>query len=333
MDNLSILSLVNLKSSRLSLKRNLFGVKPECEDKGLTLLLRPYLESLSIEPKPDKVNLRVALELARLAGIAYSDPPPVSDVAARLQSPNTGSGCDRFRLEGSLIRSSKFLRDTEVFVAYNAHHEIVIAFRGTETKSMGALRDLFTDLGFTKTTYERRRRSGGKLNRLHRKFYQAYCDVQDDLVRRIWKLIDKLGDPSPRLYFTGHSLGGALATIAALDFAVRADDGDNSFPREHPITLYTFGSPRVLSHNMVKNLFSPLVSHSFAMANDNDPITGLPPVSSHRFRFSHINHVVVLASGGSFEILPGDKYRGKWISTGGHGIADYRSRLEKGLRR
>lgn len=52
-------------------------------------------------------------------------------------------------------------------------------------------------------------------------------------------------DPSfpeyPEIFFTGHSLGGALATVAVADLTAEGTVNHTL----HPVHLYTFGSPRV----------------------------------------------------------------------------------------
>lgn len=45
------------------------------------------------------------------------------------------------------------------------------------------------------------------------------------------------------MYITGHSLGGALATLAALDHRRRYPDSK--------VTMYNFGSPRVGNRYLV----------------------------------------------------------------------------------
>jgi hypothetical protein len=89
----------------------------------------------------------------------------------------------------------------------------ILVFRGTEVDA----RDWLTDLDTLLTPW-----SDGA--RVHRGFAQAL-----DLV---WTLIEaSLATHSGRLLFTGHSLGAALATLAASRF--------------RPDAMYTFGSPRV----------------------------------------------------------------------------------------
>ena len=100
----------------------------------------------------------------------------------------------------------------------------------------------------------------------------------------------------PKVVFSGHSLGGGLATIATLVFT---DDGyflesntldptkkDNSmYPTIHysPMCI-TFGSPRVLGYNAAikicdwitnSNVNSKIIFHRYS--NNGDPVTALPP--------------------------------------------------------
>ncbi|CAN0119838.1 unnamed protein product [Ectocarpus sp. 4 AP-2014] len=70
------------------------------------------------------------------------------------------------------------------------------------------------------------------------------------------------------LYVTGHSLGGALASLAAYDI-------DKNFTLPDPTTLYTFGSPRVGNGVFARKLDSR-VKHHFRLVNDGDLITALP---------------------------------------------------------
>jgi hypothetical protein len=67
----------------------------------------------------------------------------------------------------------------------------------------------------------------------------------------------------------GHSLGGALATLATLDITVNAQ------PPYHNTTSYTFASPRTGDEPFAAK-FDQLVTDSFRVANDLDIVPQLP---------------------------------------------------------
>jgi triacylglycerol lipase len=61
------------------------------------------------------------------------------------------------------------------------------------------------------------------------------------------------------VYITGHSLGAAMATIAAT--------------RYQPEELFTFGSPRVGGHKFIRNIKCP----HLRFMNNNDIVCRIPP--------------------------------------------------------
>jgi triacylglycerol lipase len=109
---------------------------------------------------------------------------------------------------------------------------MVFVFRGTRLQTQTLLDaaevvilnqdDLWTDGQFLPAVY----RAGGKV---HSGFLQAFSQVSE--------LLDTLVEdrlPGQRIWLTGHSLGGALATLAAAHLGTETIQG-----------LYTFGCPRV----------------------------------------------------------------------------------------
>ncbi len=109
---------------------------------------------------------------------------------------------------------------------------LVIVFRGTRVQVHSLLdkaeivlynqSDLRTDSRF----FFKSAKVGG---RVHSGFADAFAEISDCL-----DAILSLRLPGQKLWLTGHSLGGALATLAAAHVGSDAVDG-----------LYTFGSPRV----------------------------------------------------------------------------------------
>jgi hypothetical protein len=83
-------------------------------------------------------------------------------------------------------------------------------------------------------------------------FHEIYTYFQENTKSMKNILLDTIKpelvkDPDTKVVLTGHSLGGALASLAAEDIANElAKDIKQEIPDYHPhITLYTFASPRV----------------------------------------------------------------------------------------
>ena len=139
---------------------------------------------------------------------------------------------------------------------------VVISFRGTEKK----ISDWLTDLKAIPTVF-------GK-GKVHTGFYEAFTQVKDkdgktsrDRIVDIMKspeVRDDNGDPLP-LFFTGHSLGGALALLAT---KILASDIKGA--------CYTFGGPRIANYEYFNKLKTPV----YRVVNSSDIVPRVPPGAS-----------------------------------------------------
>lgn len=81
------------------------------------------------------------------------------------------------------------------------------------------------------------------------------------------------------IVFTGHSLGGAVAQIAAADYAAK-----NKTQRDNIKAVRTFGTPRVFTTESAKFYDKLIGEKTIHMMAAGDPIVHVPPAS---FGFSH----------------------------------------------
>lgn len=161
----------------------------------------------------------------------------------------------RFR-EAGLPEVTFFKKEsTECYVANNDRFAIV-AFRGSEisrkretTDLNEMVADLKTDMDIRLTDWEQ----GGKV---HRGFREALDKVWPDLLPHIRKIQEK----GCKIWVTGHSLGGALATL----FAGRYGNVQG---------VYTFGSPRVGNEGFKEDLDVEM----YRFVNNRDIVPRLPP--------------------------------------------------------
>ncbi|KAJ7664523.1 Alpha/Beta hydrolase protein [Mycena polygramma] len=150
-----------------------------------------------------------------------------SSAAYRYSNPIYRRICRR-PLGNTLVRVFERGR-TQSFIARDKNRkEIVVVFRGTFD-----LKDAISDLKFRKVPFE----SPGISEpvRVHRGFLAAYNDVVDEVLAIVKQQLEDF--PSYSVVVTGHSLGGAVASLAAPSIKT-------AHPQV-PLKLYTFGQPRV----------------------------------------------------------------------------------------
>jgi hypothetical protein len=128
----------------------------------------------------------------------------------------------------------------------------ILAFRGTST-----LADAKTDLRAQNALWIRGYAT-------HSGFLDAWNSIRPSIVSR---LHDRL-ENGQELHITGHSLGGAIATLCAFDFEFREQFSVRS--------LYTFGSPRVFGKNGAAAADTALDGRYFRVVNSNDGVTRVP---------------------------------------------------------
>ena len=130
--------------------------------------------------------------------------------------------------------------------------DIVIVFRGTEPKQWS---DIKADL-------DARQRTGlHNHGKVHKGFQGELEKVWHDLIRQINYILE--GSYDIDIHITGHSLGGAMATICAKRLQEEGLD---------PHSLYTYGSPRVGDKKWVKTLQVP----HYRFQNNNDVVCRVP---------------------------------------------------------
>lgn len=143
--------------------------------------------------------------------------------------------------------------------------------------------------------------------RVHRGF--------DREVEDLWPTIEpELSTSDKSIWFTGHSLGGAMAMICALRCLV-----------EHPELrieeLYTFGSPRVGTAGYVRR---PDLTH-IRWVNNNDIVARVPPPF---LRYRHAGELMYLNRNGQLAILSArqraeDRWQGLRAAWGRNVISDH----------
>ncbi len=154
---------------------------------------------------------------------------------------------------------------TQIFVAHNSK-AVVVSFRGTEVKE---LRDLLYDGKFT-TSDE----GIGKVHRGFQDGVEAVWESKGESIGLVNHLRKITGNGTVPVWFTGHSLGAALAVIAAHRWqAIGKVQG-----------LYTFGSPGI-GNRMFTQSFNRMTAIRFV--HNKDIVTTV----SEKPKFLHVGNL------------------------------------------
>jgi triacylglycerol lipase len=153
---------------------------------------------------------------------------------------------------------------TDVYVAWN-EMAVIVAFRGTQPDQPI---DVWTDVDVVQTPWIH----AGE--RVHEGFRRALND-------RVWRAIAARLEAlnGHRIWLTGHSLGGALATLAA--DRIRDVAG-----------IYTFGSPRVGDSAFACGFSARHAGRSFRFVNNRDVIVRVPPAQMFDYDFAHVDREI-----------------------------------------
>jgi hypothetical protein len=159
---------------------------------------------------------------------------------------------------------------------FAVHRELplaIVAFRGTQTCS-GI--DIFTDAAAKQIDY-------GAMGEVHRGFHGALVDSVDGLPLR--DLILRRANQLPvgtKVWVTGHSLGAALATLAAAELATNQLAGIAPYELAG---VQTFGSPRIGNREFAHKFDALMATNNVAsirftygtdlVANSPAPLTGV----------------------------------------------------------
>ncbi len=214
------------------------------------------LEYHNFQPNAQGFSDENALFLAKHARLAYEQPKLKEYVCKELW------GMNDFRF----IEYSSDEDDIQAYVTAN-QEMLILAFRGTEPNKM---QDWVNNMDTQLT--ERFR------GNVHRGFMRSV-----DLVwQQIAAAIQDFHHPSQKIFFCGHSQGGALATLAA----AQAIEVGISLQQ-----VYTFGQPRVGDLLFASFFNRNFKAQLFRIVNYGDIITRVP---TRKSEYSHCGTFVFL---------------------------------------
>lgn len=234
--------------------------------------------SISVDNYKTSFDPGNACWMARLSNAVYTSDPKDANMP-----------------DGSAILSELQNRDEkfkEVFgfcegrasAALIAHDDyLCIAFRGTDEKW-----DWRDNIDF----FDKVGKYGCEF---HEGFYRQYSQVWKDLEEAYKGEKSKKSRP---LFFTGHSLGGAMATVAT---AIWVLNGDRQF-----ISTYTFGQPRAVTTETARTLAPMCGSRFFRFHNNNDMVPRFPTRS---MGYSHVGQIYYIDKNKKIHQDPGFWFR------------------------
>ncbi|MDM8567109.1 lipase family protein [Candidatus Halobeggiatoa sp. HSG11] len=203
----------------------------------------------------NKYNNINAVWLAELSRLIYQKKPSVRYKA--LNSVN--------------LQETRFFNNSNTQCnVVEAENFAVLVFRGSHE-----IQDWLSNLGTVLSKWPQ----GGMV---HWGFKEALEKVWDEVAN----YLDTLQVP---VFYTGHSLGAALATLAA--------------SRRPPSAIYTFGSPRVGDSYFTKSLVDV---NMYRVVNHRDAITFIPP--DGLFDFSHAGELHYITSDNKILVNPSKEF-------------------------
>lgn len=134
---------------------------------------------------------------------------------------------------------------------------VIIAFKGT-----APTKEWIVDASVNRINL-------GQMGKVHRGFYEYFARKHRHAIDELLKLNNRYAN----IVFTGHSIGGALATISACFYGIERCD--------KKIYCISFGAPRVGNKKFAKK-FNETVFKSFRFVNKGDWVVKAPPTRLYK---------------------------------------------------
>jgi len=229
----------------------------------------------SVEPYKTVLSENNAYWMARIAKAVYlkesnSDKPDKDQIMKDL------------KLEDSRFRDVFGVSEKSAQAALIEHEDyLCLAFRGTDE-----INDWFDNVN----AFQERALFGG----FHRGFWKSLNDVWAPLYDLYQT---KRSEKKRPLFLTGHSLGGAMATVAA----------SKLIHEDRPFTsVYTFGQPRAVTLDTARIFNVEAAGRYFRFQNNNDMVTRVP---GRLMGYSHVGTCLYISQEKKLHKDPGFWFR------------------------
>jgi triacylglycerol lipase len=175
--------------------------------------------------------------------------------------------------------NSEFLSagSTQCYVAWRDGF-VMVAFRGTQPDKWD---DILTDAKATQKAWD-----AGEV-------HLGFAEGLDAIWSQLKSVVKLLVDGGRSVWFCGHSLGAALAVLAAYRFANECKVVGS---------VCTFGCPRVGNPDFVAAFEKTLGGRSLRYVNDNDVVTHVPPPLFLICVYEHVTERRHIASDGTVSL-------------------------------
>jgi hypothetical protein len=238
------------------------GVIKLFERFGYRILPTPYKEFdfTDLSKGLQDFDLQTALSLAKATNLVYSDLSYIKEICVR-----------RWGVQD--LENFRYLnnreRDTQAFM-FKTKDFVIIAFRGSQEMQdwRTNVRTRFEKFAIATSMEPLEEDTTPPIGQVHRGFQAAWKSVEEGVLKQleIWGAGRKSDFP---IFICGHSLGGALATVAAASLVKRG--------RKNIQGVYTFGQPRVGDLVFVNEISRVLKGKVFRFVNNNDIVPRVPP--------------------------------------------------------
>ncbi len=155
---------------------------------------------------------------------------------------------------------SDFAEGTQGYAGYNpSRNEIVVSFRGSHN-----IVNWYDNIDYFQKQYP----IGPAGAMIHIGFYDSYMTMSSQVIQAVTQLTQQ--HPSATIIVTGHSLGAAQSTFAAMEIKLKIKPSN-------PMKVYNYGSPRTGNQAFTDFVYNYFPDGTFfRVIHKADPVPHLP---------------------------------------------------------